>query len=112
LPATPRIPSAGRDGVPPSGGKPIFGLFFPTMTTQRLLNLNRIFLHTEGAPLAFHLIAGGQSHFETVCMTFSTLDASNQSRKIKIVLFGSPLVDTIRCIDEFLVAFFPGTLVL
>jgi hypothetical protein len=51
------------------------------------------------------VIAVRHPHFKAVCLAFGTLDASNQGRDIKKVLFLSPLISMIGCIHCFLVGF-------
>ena len=48
---------------------------------------NRLLFQTEGTPLAVELIAIHNSFLETVRITFSALNTSNQDRNIKEILF-------------------------
>ena len=66
-----------------------------------ILAKNRIYLQTEGAPFAIHLVTIYHSHLKTIQITFGSLNASNQSYNIEKALFFKTVIDMIGCSHRY-----------
>ena len=66
-----------------------------------ILAKNRIYLQTEGAPFAIHLVTIYHSHLKTIQITFGSLNASNQSYDIEKAFFFRTVTDMIGCSHRY-----------
>jgi hypothetical protein len=74
-----------------------YGIFFVSGESDFIVAKNWICFQTKGTPFAIHLVTVYHSHLKTVCITFGSLNASNQRNDIEKALLFRTVFDMIGC---------------